>query len=416
MFANRSLHRARMGLFVLALCAAVFVPAAVLAADCTRCKAALAPGAAFCTQCGQRVEAQAPKHVYCWQCGVEQPAGAKFCSRCGAQLDKTAAAPAGAAAAPDTAGAKSTSAPPKAQDGPWSSTAPAATASSKGSGIRLRPREIILPPQAFEAPTGDIVPSLAVHLGGGVAFGFSDKDQSKTAVLRFGLGDVAEALVSSSDIVHIVDVSSSALLGFRLRIPTQRHTPASKSRVRLALNLAASDENHVSDYVAFTSSDGVPVRSLYYTYRETTAGVAMTVVQKVARFHLAMHATDFRASNVTYATTGGMATGGDQRTVHASFAGAFDYRVNPRTWFLGEVTSSPEIGFLASTGELDLGSLWQCGFGVRFFPDPLLALDSSLHIDEEAVGLGDVQIGFGVHVMLQPHSVKEQNPAGAPPP
>ena len=414
MFDNGSRSRARATAFVfmLALCAGVFVPAVVLAANCTRCNAVLAPDAVFCTQCGQRVEAQAPAHVYCWNCGAEQPAGAKFCSRCGAQLDKAAATPSGAAGA---APAKEATQPPKTQEGPWSSSTSANTTASKGSTIRLRPREIILPPQVFEAPTGDIVPSLTVHVSGGVAFGFSDEDKSKTGVLRFGLGDIAEALVSTSDIVHIVDVSSSALLGFRLRVPTQQKVPASQARVRLALNLAASDDNQVSDYATFTSSDGVPVQSLQYSYRETTAGAAMTVVQKTMRFHLAMHATDFRASNVSYSTTGGPVAGGDQRTVVASFAGAFDYMVNPRTWFLGEVTSSPEIGFLASTGELDLGSLWQGGVGVRFFPDPLLALDSSLHIDEDAVGLGDVRIGFGIHVILSPHSVKDENPGNAAP-
>jgi hypothetical protein len=267
----------------------------------------------------------------------------------------------------------------------------------------------------FDAPTGDIMPSLTLHVSGGLSFGFSDNRQSENGVLRFGLGDLAEALVSTSNIMHIVDVRSSALLGFRLRVPTSIHTPAGKERLRAAFNLAASDDHRLSNNGAFTSTDGLFVRSLSYTYRETTAGVALTWVQDRARSHAAVHATDLRATEVSYSVGNSTEGGRNQREVHTSFAAGFDYAANPRTWFLAELTSSPRVEFEARTGELQVESRIQYGLGVRFFPDPLLALDSSLHVDDKAVGLGDVRIGFGMHLILNPRALDVQNPAAATP-
>lgn len=396
---------ARSAASVLALLLVLFLPTAVFAAHCTHCDATLMPDALFCGQCGTRVEASAPAHLYCWQCGVEQPATAKFCSRCGAELDASPARPSPGITNPPAAPPPPTGRRPKNDDrGAWNSTP---VSPGTGPGLRLRPREIILPPQVFEAPTGDILPSLTLHLSGGVAFGFSDDRQSETGVLRFGLGGIAEALVSTSNIVHIVDVRSSALLGFRLGVPTALRPRAGKDRLRAALNFAASDDHRISDLGTFTATDGVVVNSLLYTYRETTAGLAATWRQDRARYHAAIHATDLRATNVSYAAVGPR-TGRNQRTVHTSFAVAFDYAVNPRTWFLAEMSSVPRIGFRGRTGDLHVASLLQYGLGVRFFPDPLLALDSSLHIDEEAVGLGDVRIGFGIHVLLNPRSLDVQ--------
>lgn len=395
---------------VFALLIGLFLPGVVFAARCTHCDATLAPDAQFCGQCGTRVEAPAPTQLYCWRCGVEQPVAAKFCSRCGAELD-TRTAPAAAPVEPGIASPPP--APPqsprrgrKDEGGAWGS--PGVSASRSGPGVRLRPREIILPPQVFETPTGDILPSLTLHLSGGVAFGFSDDRQSETGVLRFGLGGIAEALVSTSNIVHIVDVRSSALLGFRLGVPTAIRERAGKGRLRAAFNFAASDDHKVSDLGRFTASDGVIVSFLYYTYRETTAGVAATWKLDRARYHAAIHATDLRATNITYAA-GNTQTGRNQRSVHTSFAAALDYAVNPRTWFMAEMSSRPRIEFRGRTGDLHLASLVQYGLGVRFFPDPLLALDSSLHIDDDAVGLGDVRIGFGLHVMLNPRELEVQN-------
>ena len=429
MFVLQGLYRARVRALWLVFSLGVLVPTWVAAANCTHCKASLAPDALFCGLCGTRVEATAPAHLYCWHCGTEQPVAAKFCSRCGAALD-TSALPAPAAADSTRPGgeksataavtaAAATAQPaasqPAKEPGPWD--APAGESGGGGPSLRLRPREIVLPPQVFEAPTGDILPSLTLHISGGLSFGFSDDHQSENGILRFGLGGLAEALVSTSNVVHIVDVSSSALLGFRLRVPTGIHTPEGKERLRAAFNLAASDDHQLSDSGAFTSADGVFVYALSYSYQETTAGLALTWVQNRARYHAAVHATDLRATGILYRTVQhpSQVVGGDQREVHTSFAAGFDYAANPRTWFLAEVTSSPQIEFAAATGELQVESRIQYGLGVRFFPDPLLALDSSLHLDDDAVGLGDVRIGFGLHLILSPHTEKAANPAAAKP-
>src|SRR5256885_5199792 len=51
-----------------------------MALVCASCGAEHAPGARFCSECG------APLQRTCPACGFEQPAGATFCSNCGIAL------------------------------------------------------------------------------------------------------------------------------------------------------------------------------------------------------------------------------------------------------------------------------------------------------------------------------------------
>ena len=61
------------------------------------------------------------------------------------------------------------------------------------SPISLRPMSIRLPPRLFDSPTGDILPSLAIHAGAGLGFGFSDEqERTRRWVVSFGLGGAGE--------------------------------------------------------------------------------------------------------------------------------------------------------------------------------------------------------------------------------
>ena len=62
-------------------CGAPTAPAAPAAAKCAKCGATLVPGAKFCPECG------APTAAKCPGCGKELPGGMKFCPECGTKID-----------------------------------------------------------------------------------------------------------------------------------------------------------------------------------------------------------------------------------------------------------------------------------------------------------------------------------------
>ncbi|MFQ5599578.1 MAG: hypothetical protein ACE5G2_03370 [Candidatus Krumholzibacteriia bacterium] len=286
----------------------------------------------------------------------------------------------------------------------------AAPGSSSGfePPFTVRPKALILPPRLFDSPTGDIIPSLVVHAGGGLSFGFSDDERNERWVVSLGLGGVGEAVVSSSRIVHIIDPESEALIGFRIRVPVAWASRELEERLNVAFNVAATDDNQFSTNRPFTSEDGIPVDQLTYEHRETTAGLAATLALRRTRLHAVVHATDMRIDGVRFSSPSGeFATGLPNKLVHTSFGLGMDFAANPKTFFLTEVRSSPLITFGASTGKVDVESLLEFTMGLRFFPDPVVALDANVGIDDEAVGLADLEIGFGLHLVLQP-SLRER--------
>ncbi len=99
---------------------------------CIACGARLKPGQTRCDLCGHRVGAPAPgdegnpamssgvpvvdevvesEGAFCNECGWKNPAGARFCSRCGSPLQVGAVAPDAPALPPDAATSEATRAP-----------------------------------------------------------------------------------------------------------------------------------------------------------------------------------------------------------------------------------------------------------------------------------------------------------------
>jgi hypothetical protein len=76
-----------------------------------------------------------------------------------------------------------------------------------------------------------------------------------------------------------------------------------------------------------------------------------------------------------------------------------------------ELHTVPRISLVQAERELRVGTLTEYAAGLRFYPVPILGLDATAAVDEEAVGLADIEIGFGLHVTLGP---RREAPAPAP--
>lgn len=58
---------------------------------CEKCGAEVPAGAAFCSSCGASLKTEEPEAeepvVFCTSCGEKMPAGTKFCTTCGQPMD-----------------------------------------------------------------------------------------------------------------------------------------------------------------------------------------------------------------------------------------------------------------------------------------------------------------------------------------
>lgn len=57
---------------------------------CPKCQATIKKGSKFCSECGAKIEKREPSEVkkrFCSQCGTPAEPGVKFCSECGTKLD-----------------------------------------------------------------------------------------------------------------------------------------------------------------------------------------------------------------------------------------------------------------------------------------------------------------------------------------
>jgi hypothetical protein len=436
------------GLLRLGLCLLGFVFAfagaipTAQAADiqCAACRAFLPNDALYCSHCGKPVVA--PETVFCWRCGAMLAADASYCMQCGSRVctDPAVPARAGAAAAvpattPAPAPGVAPAAPPApmtpatepvASSAPLAPPAPVepvvspapATSPERGAspGVRRRSKDLasfskermlVYPPRVIDSPTGTILPSMVLHLSAGGSFGLSDKEGNGGFLISFGLGGVGEAMVSSSRILHISGSKTNALAGFRVKLPVGLLGPRVSKQLALALNVAASNEIDYfasGDYAA--PSDGGPVEhveSIDYTHRETTLGIAATWTQGKARLHAALHGTDLRTENISYWTQeSAYHTGPNQRDTYTTVGLGFDYAANERTQLLAEVRTVPRIVLNASDGDLRVEQITVYATGLRFYPLPLFGLDATLAVDDEAVGLADLDIGFGLHLTFGP--------------
>ena len=423
---------------------------------CAQCEARVPDKALFCTACGHAASAQ--DGIFCWRCGLKMPAKVRFCSRCGSEActegvaerrrdtstselgtvsstrPSAAAnhAPADRAAPATSTNAVSelrvddapTNVTPRVH--PWSRQLPDASravASQAKAGsaeqapadesngplalinypVSLRPDGVLLPPRLFDSPTGDILPSLGVHAGGGLAFGFSDQhERTERWVLSFGLGGAGEAVIASSNIIHIAVPESQPLLGLRLRVPVAWVGDNVREHLTMAFNVAATGDNTFKTTQPFFALDDRQVNLLRYKHRETTMGVAGTWKLGRTRLHGIVHWTDLRFEDVQYEAGAGLQAGLNEKDVHTSFGLGLDFEANAKTYFLAELRTAPQLDFIADDGKIEVASQTEYTMGLRFFLDPVLALDANVNIDDEALGLADMEIGFGVHLILEP--------------
>lgn len=431
---------------------------------CSHCQMELPGDALYCPYCGRPVDCRAS--IYCWRCGSLLPADASYCTQCGSEVcsdhqraagRRTARlsippapplaalpAPEGAAPVPappvvappiatppaPPAAAPAAPAPPAEPEAivaaepaaasvasaesvtePASTETPAETVSpalevkpSAAAKLRaaLRERMIVQPPRVISSPTGTILPSLVLHLSGGWAFGFSEDDHSGDWLLSFGLGGVGEVMITSSRILHVLEARSSALAGFRARMPVGLLSGELAEHLAIALNVAATGENEY-DAGAFEAADGGSIQGLAYEHRETTLGLAGTWTHGALRLHAALHGTDLRTTNIYYAP--GFVQSqriDDQRDTYTTIGCGADYAVDERTRVLAELRTVPRVLFYSADEDLRTETLTEYAAGLRFYPLPLIGLDATLTIDEEAVGLADLEIGFGVHITVGP--------------
>jgi hypothetical protein len=268
--------------------------------------------------------------------------------------------------------------------------------------LRLTTDTTVFPPRLFSFPTGEILPSLAAHASSGWTFGFSDEKRASRWALSAGLGGIGEITLTSATITHIADPESDALAGFRIKIPTTWLGDKAGEQLFVALNLAATGQNSFSSG-NFIATDGAAVEYLTYRYHETTLGTAVTWKHDKVRLHGLLHVTDFRADHLTYRADHVNQGGGEQKLVYPNFGAGVEYEANPKTHLLWEIRTIPEVMFSGpSSDRLRITNQWQTTAGLRFFPAPLLGMDAFVGVDEDAKGLADLDIGFGLHFVVAP--------------
>jgi hypothetical protein len=432
-------------------------PASAQDIQCPSCQAWLSNDALFCSNCGKVLPS--PESIFCWRCGTTLPADARYCSQCGSRIctgesagvrgstrperraPEVAAVPL-APATPATGGFAVAPAPAPAVPGPpppatpvpapaapaaappetgppLVATAPPGGATTGGTPATAEPqakkrslrrlsaeRMLVFPPRVLVSPTGTILPSMVLHVSAGGSFGLSENSSSGGFLISFGLGGVGEAMVSSSRILHVSGSKTNALAGFRVKLPVSTLSPKLAEHLAMALNIAASDDNDYDASGAYATSDEVTVSGLYYTHRETTLGMSATWKLNRVRIHGAIHATDLRSKDIAYyRPEQEYQTLPNQRDTYTTLGLGVDYAVNDRTQLLAEVHSLPRIALRLNNGDLFVQELTEYMAGLRFYMIAPIGIDVTLAIDEEAVGLADLDIGFAFHLTLGPRNV-----------
>jgi hypothetical protein len=402
--------------------------------QCAACRASLPDEALYCPHCGKPVVA--PDTIFCWRCGSMLDADASYCMQCGSRVCTdpgvparavagaalpvetrviASAAPAIPAPAPGvepvaTSASIAPVAAPVAAPASPPAAPPAGMRRSKDIASFSKERMLVFPPRVINSPTGTILPSLVLHLSAGGSFGLSDKEGTGGFLISFGLGGVGEAMISSARILHISGSKTNALAGFRVRLPVGLLGPRVSKQLALALNVVASSEvdyNASGDYASAPDDGPVEhIEYLDYTHRETTLGVAATWTQRNVRLHAALHGTDLRTENIRYGThvtqESTYHTGPNQRDTYTTIGLGLDYTANERTQLLAEVRTVPRIILRPSDGDLRVEQIAVYAAGLRFYPMPLVGLDATLAVDDEAIGLADLDIGFGLHLTFGP--------------
>ncbi|MFC1573053.1 zinc ribbon domain-containing protein [Candidatus Eisenbacteria bacterium] len=397
------------------------LPAQADMTSCGFCGGRIDAEALYCTYCGRPLGQ--PETIYCWRCGTALSAESHFCHRCGSRVcgvgshaaDSVGVAstrvpeiprPASRPATPPTTGIRAS--------GEGASATQAATLPADRTMPSTRPErpttllsifdkpDIILPPQLFVSPTGIIIPSLTFHVSGGGAFGLSEKESTGGWLLSFGLGNVGEAMIASSRILHVIDTETHSLAGFRLRLPVSLLSKQLSENLSLAVNIASMDRSQYNSTRALPSSDGVNVQSLAYSYRETTLGLSATWRQGATRIHGIIHTTDLRTEGIRYFVDAGSLTGSDKKQYYQSYAAGLDYALNPRSFLICEIRTRPRMTFRAKDGDTKIENMPEYAGGLRFYPITVLGMDVFLSGDEEVVGLADLEIGFRLHLTVGP--------------
>jgi hypothetical protein len=241
-------------------------------------------------------------------------------------------------------------------------------------------------------------------VNGGGSFGFSEGGGSGGWLVSFGLGGIGEAMVSTTRVLHFSDAESRTFVGFRVGLPVRLIRADLADHLALALNVAATGDD--SYYASGTrpASDGGTVSNLGYDHRETTVGLAGTLRWPSLRLHGALHTTDLRTKNIFYSNPPGMPHATQQRAIFFTAGAGFDFALNPRTYLVGELHTTPRTAFRLSDAHILVDNLAVYATGLRFYPTSKIGMDAIVSVDEEAVGLADVELGLGLHLTLAPRS------------
>ncbi len=420
-------------LVVILFTALIIMPTSVFSQDapaedsfCSGCGTELGEEDFFCGKCGHATQPE--QTIFCWRCGIRIPVDADFCSRCGSVVsckpgNKQTPAPGPISVIDYSNPAEAeiviaydpefdipqpaNQNPDKRPDLTMLSLTeqrmpviPPVTEMKKRNFFFSGGDEVKFPPRLFDLPTGAVLPSLSFHTSRGWSFGFSDKKDADRWVLSVGLGGVGEAIISSSRMEHVTGPKSNALGGFRLRLPVAWLGEETADKLSLALNIASTKENNFSSSGSFSTEDGVTISSLFYQHRETTLGIASTWNAEPTRFHAILHATDLRAERITFSGGGLTEFGPDQKDTFFNIGLGVDYAARHNTLIIAEIHTAPRVSFKATTGELIVSKRLEYALGMRFFPIPFFGFDAMASIDEDAVGLADVEIGAGFHLIL----------------
>lgn len=334
--------------------------------------------------------------ILCPTCGYENPSANKFCVKDGTSLQ----------------GVEKKEAPAlqevKKEQKPVELPKPLVKKERKPYGLATL-TELVNPSRLFVVPNGDVLGSLHLSVSGGGAFGI-EGERAFLGYIGFGLGDIAEVELSSSQVVSNLKQGSTILptASFKTRLwPETKYIPA----VSLALRGSYwHDEEQVVT---------VPDSTYHILYRARLADgyVSASKGLGVIRGHFGLKVTDVRLKNSLLSEREDEET---QKNLFTPFMG-IEATANPRTKIMFEVAGIPKYDFVTpdttgadttknSKGEDKIFNEWVGLFGVRFFFTPWLSTDAGVKYQSNYKGLADAVLSFGFNANIPLPKLFERQP------
>ncbi|MCH7761240.1 zinc ribbon domain-containing protein [candidate division TA06 bacterium] len=245
----------------------------------------------------------------------------------------------------------------------------------------------INPSRLFVVPNGDVLGSLHMSVSGGGAFGV-EGERAFLGYIGFGLGDVSEVELSSSQVLSNLKEGSTILptASFKTRLWKEtKRIPA----VSLALRASRWHEEEVMQ-------DTLRIR---YRTRLADGYVSASKGVGSVRGHLGLKVTDVRLENPLQSNK--VET---QKNLYTPFVG-IEIASNPRTKIMFEVAGIPSYTFdTDTTGNTkvkdEISNVWVSLFGVRFFFTPWLSTDAGVKYQSNFKGLADAVLSFGFNANI----------------